>query len=251
MAANTVDTKSKATLPRSPPASPASPASSPAVAAARVGEVGGGGVKVSLATEDDIPELIALFWEAFSGPGEATFPHTDNGRTWLERGFRNFLGGPSYYRPESRVAVVRNANGRPLSFAIVHIVKPGQSGVVGSSWKRRWGTPDEFPDLSEERLAHFFEPLARAHHLAVGREGHVYIEFLVTKATARRRGYATALVDWVTRLADDLGYACYLDGGGRGMGMLEDAGFAARDLGHRYGDAPPPCVPMVRPKKSG
>lgn len=66
---------------------------------------------MSLATEDDIPALIAIFWEAFSGPGEATFPHTDGGRAWLERGFRNFLGGPSYYRPESRVPVVRNANG--------------------------------------------------------------------------------------------------------------------------------------------
>ncbi|KAI1161987.1 hypothetical protein F5B18DRAFT_414621 [Nemania serpens] len=250
MAANTDDKKSKPTLPRSPPASPVSP--SPATA--RVGEVGGGGgggAGVSLATEDDIPALIAIFWEAFSGPGEATFPHTDGGRAWLERGFRNFLGGPSYYRPESRVPVVRNANGRPLSFAIVHIVKPGQAGVVGSSWKRRWGAPDDLPGLSEERLAAFFEPLARAHHLAVGREGHVYIEFLMTKATARRRGYATALVDWAAGLADERGYACYLDGGGRGMGMLEAAGFAARDLGHRYGegDGPPPCAPMVRPRK--
>lgn len=77
------------------------------------------------------------------------------------------------------------------------------------------------------------------------------IEFLMTKATARRRGYATALVDWAAGLADERGYACYLDGGGRGMGMLEAAGFAARDLGHRYGegDGPPPCAPMVRPRK--
>lgn len=65
------------------------------------------------------------------------------------------------------------STGRPLSFAIVHIVKPGQAGVVGSSWKRRWSCPDDLPGLSEERLAGFFEPLARAHHLAIGREGHV------------------------------------------------------------------------------
>lgn len=120
MATNTRDKKGKTALPRSPPASPASPP--PPAAAARIGEMGevggggGGGIKVSLATPDDIPELIAIFWEAFSGPGESTFPHTDDGRAWLERGFRNFLGGPSYYRPESKVPVVRNANGTCAAF---------------------------------------------------------------------------------------------------------------------------------------
>jgi hypothetical protein len=68
--------------------------------------------KVGLATEDDIPELVPIFWEAFSGPAESTFPHTDGGRKWLERSFANFLGSPSYYHPESKMPVVRNANGR-------------------------------------------------------------------------------------------------------------------------------------------
>ncbi|KAI1125263.1 hypothetical protein F5Y10DRAFT_268305 [Nemania abortiva] len=225
-------------------------------------------IKVSLATPNDIPDLITIFWEAFNGPAESTFPHTDGGRTWLQRGFENFLGKPSHYRPESRVPVVRNANGmsnwpklsekktesphttgHPLSFAIAHIVKPGQT-VVGHSWKRRWSSADDLPDVSEERLAGFFERLARAHQLAIGKEGHVYIEFLMTKSTSRHRGYATEIVDWVTKLADDLDYACYIDGGGRGMEMLEHAGFVAQDVERRYGDVPP-CVPMVRPKKQG
>lgn len=66
--------------------------------------------KVSLATTDDIPDLIEIFWEAFSGPGEVLFPHSDGGRKWLQRSFDNFLGQKSYYRPESKVAVVRNLN---------------------------------------------------------------------------------------------------------------------------------------------
>lgn len=69
-------------------------------------------INVSLATPDDIPQLIPIFWEAFSGPGESTFPHTDGGRKWLERSFENFVGKPSQYRPESKVPVVRNANGK-------------------------------------------------------------------------------------------------------------------------------------------
>lgn len=112
MATRTGGNKSKKASLRSPPTSPASPPKSKPTAASKAGEVGGGDIKVSLATPDDIPELIAIFWEAFSGPGETIFPHTDDGRAWLERGLRNFLGGPSYYRPESKVPVVRNAHGK-------------------------------------------------------------------------------------------------------------------------------------------
>lgn len=66
--------------------------------------------KVTLATPDDIPDLVEIFWEAFSGPGEVVFPHTDGGRKWLQRSFENFLSQKSYYKPESKVAVVRNLN---------------------------------------------------------------------------------------------------------------------------------------------
>ncbi|KAI8945533.1 hypothetical protein F4801DRAFT_123867 [Xylaria longipes] len=210
------------------------------------GKAAGVTATVSLATPDDIPDLIRIFWEAFSGPAESTFPQTDGGRMWLERSFQNFLGQQSYYRPETKVPVVRSANGRPVSFAIMHIVKPGQT-VVGSSWKQRWSRGDDLPDVSEERLANFFEPLAKGHHLTVGKQGHVYIELLITKSTWRHKGYATALVGWVTKVADDLGYACYLDGGGRGMGILERAGFVPKDIGHKYIETPP-CVPMLKQK---
>ncbi|KAI0205957.1 hypothetical protein F4808DRAFT_455453 [Astrocystis sublimbata] len=203
---------------------------------------------VSIATVDDIPDLIKIFWEAFRGPAESTFPQTEGGRMWLERSFQNFLGQQSYYRPESRVPIVRGSNGKPVSFAIVHVVKPGQT-VVGSSWKRRWSRGDDLPTVHEDRLASFFEPLAKAHHMGIGREGHVYIEFLITKANQRHKGYATALINWVTKFADDLSFACYLDGGGMGMGILERAGFAQKDLTHKYKDSPPPCAPMLRPKR--
>lgn len=78
-------------------------------------------------------------------------------------------------------------------------------------------------------------------------EPRIDIEFLTTKSSSRHKGYATALVDWVAELADELGCPCYLDGGGRGMGILERVGFVAHDLGSRCSDAPP-CVPMVRRK---
>ncbi|KAI3325748.1 hypothetical protein HD806DRAFT_455987 [Xylariaceae sp. AK1471] len=208
----------------------------------------GASVNVSLATEANIPELILIFWEAFSGAAESTFPHTDDGRKWLERSFANFLGSRSYYHPESRMPIVRNANGKPVSFAIVHIVKPGQS-VVSSSWKQRWSGADDLSGVSEEKLASFFEPLAKAHHLAIGKEGHVFIEFIITKSTSRRKGYASALVSWATKLADDLGYACYLDGGGRGMGICKRAGFVAQDVERRYGGTPPTAL-MLRSKKA-
>ncbi|KAI0150511.1 hypothetical protein GGR57DRAFT_185076 [Xylariaceae sp. FL1272] len=204
--------------------------------------------KVSLATPEDIDALIPIYWEAFSGPAESTFPHTHGGRRWLDRSFKNFLGQQSYYRPECKVPVVRNANGRPVSFAIVHIVKPGQT-VVGSSWKRRWTHAGDLNGVSEEKLAAYFEPMARAHHLVVGKEGHVFIELVVTKVGSRNKGYASALVNWAVKLADELDYGAYLDGGGRGMHICERAGFEVQDIEKRYG-GPPPCAPLFRPRKT-
>ncbi|KAI1505061.1 hypothetical protein F5X99DRAFT_405332 [Biscogniauxia marginata] len=213
---------------------------------------GGGG--------DDIPALVDMVWDAFRGPGESLFPHTARGRAWLERSFEGFLGRPSFYRPESRIAVVRSPNGRPVAFLLAHIVRPGQN-AGGKSWKTRWercgdgdgdGDGDDKGDagVSEERLAAFFEPMARAHQLVLkGKEGHVFIELLITKPSHRLRGHASALVGWAARLADELGYPCYLDGGGgggRGSRICERAGFRAQDVEFRYG-GPPPCVPMLRP----
>ncbi|KAI0000268.1 hypothetical protein F4779DRAFT_148523 [Xylariaceae sp. FL0662B] len=202
---------------------------------------------VSLTTQDDIPELIAIFWEAFSGPGEVLFPHTENGKRWLERSFENLLGKKSFYRPESKVAVVRNLNGRPVALIIVHVVKPGQA-VVGKSWKTRWSPCDDIPGMSEERLAAFFEPLAKAHHMVTGKNGHVFVELIMTKSSYRGRGYATALMTWATKLADELAVPCYLDAGELGMGICDRCGFKVQDIEFKYG-GPPPCKPMLRPRK--
>ncbi|KAI1483634.1 hypothetical protein K445DRAFT_27125 [Daldinia sp. EC12] len=203
--------------------------------------------KVSMANTDDIPDLVEIFWEAFSGPGEVIFPHTDGGRKWLQRSFDNFLGQKSYYRPESKVAVIRNLNSRPVALAIAHIVRPGQN-IAGKSWKTRWSRCEDIPGISEERLAEFFEPLARAHYLVVGKEGHVFIELVMTKSTSRGRGYASALMGWATKLADNLDIPCYLDAGMRGMGICDRCGFKAQDIEMRYG-GPPPCTPMLRSRK--
>ncbi|KAL7619450.1 hypothetical protein AAE478_009989 [Parahypoxylon ruwenzoriense] len=203
--------------------------------------------EVSLANTDDIPDLMEIFWEAFSGPGEVMFPHTEGGRKWLQRSFDNFLGRKSYYRPESKVAVVRNLNGRPVAFIIAHVIKPGQN-IAGQSWKTRWSRGDDTPDISEQKLAEFFEPMARAHSMVTGGEGHVFVELVITKSTSRGRGYASALVGWATKLADDLELLCYLDAGVRGMGICDRCGFEAQDIEMRYG-GPPPCTPMLRSRK--
>ncbi|KAI1080888.1 hypothetical protein F5B20DRAFT_579705 [Whalleya microplaca] len=194
--------------------------------------------KVSLANQDDIPELIEIFWEAFSGPGEILFPHTDNGKKWLQRSFQNLLGRKSFYRPESKVAVVRNLNGKPVALAITHIVRPGQT-IVGKSWMTRWSPCEDIPDMSEERLGAFFEPLAKAHYMVTGKEGHVFIELIMTKSNYRGKGYASALMTWVTKLADDLVVPCYLDAGERGMGICDRCGFRGQDIEFKYGGPPP------------
>ncbi|KAI0595995.1 hypothetical protein F4775DRAFT_594789 [Biscogniauxia sp. FL1348] len=264
----------------SPPSSsshaPTTPPSSPPGTSSSSSPLAGRKAGVTLARADsDVAALIDIFWAAFAGPGEWLFPQTPRGRAWLERSFGGFLGRRSYYRPESRVAVVRGGNGihadlarighigKPVAFLLAHIVRPGQN-AAGKSWKTRWAScdtnsggggdhDDNAAGVSEARLAGFFEPMARAHQLVFGgkKEGHLFIELLITAPSHRHRGHATALLAWAARLADDLGLPAYLDGGGRGMHMCEKEGFQAREVvdvqGHRFGpEKEVPCVPMVR-----
>ncbi|KAI5859807.1 hypothetical protein GGS23DRAFT_599996 [Durotheca rogersii] len=178
--------------------------------------------RVSLATVDDISDLVEIFWEAFSGAGELVFPHTDDGRKWLERSFDNFLRLKSYYKPESKIAV-----------------------------KTRWARCDNTPGVDEDKLAGFFGPLSKAHCLVVGKEGHTartVIELAMAKSTSRGEEYASALVRWATGLADELDIPCYLDAGVRGTGICDQCGFKAQDVESRYG-GPPPCTPMLRPRR--
>lgn len=70
------------------------------------------------------------------------------------------------------VLVTKRSIGKPVALAIAHIVGPGQN-ITGNSWKTRWSRCDDIPGMSEEKLAEFFEPLAKAHHLVAGKEGHV------------------------------------------------------------------------------
>ncbi|KAI1634295.1 hypothetical protein F4809DRAFT_665732 [Biscogniauxia mediterranea] len=216
------------------------------VTLARADSGGGGG-------DDDVAALVDIFWAAFAGPGEWLFPRTPRGRAWLARSFEGFLGRRSYYRPESRVAVVRGGNGKPVAFLLAHIVRPGQN-AVGKSWKTRWASCDGDGgdnSVSEARLAGFFEPMAKAHQLVFGgKEEHLFIEFLITEPSHRHRGHASALLAWAARLADELGLPAYLDGGGRGMHICEKEGFQAHVIdaeGRRFGpEREMPCVPMVR-----
>jgi hypothetical protein len=45
----------------------------------------------------------------------------------------------------------------------------------------------------------------------------------MTKLASRKKGYASALMNWATQLADDLNYPCYLGGGGGGMGVVSNS----------------------------
>ncbi|XXG96046.1 hypothetical protein Hte_002323 [Hypoxylon texense] len=213
-------------------------------------------VIVERATASDIPGIIAVWWDSFSSDFiRRVYPQTPDGRRWLERAFARNLGpapGPGY--PKVECLLVRNpdtafaaSSGLPVAVAVYHIVPAGCDPKL-RSWRARWPAFDDLPDIREDVLAEFFEPMEKTQSYLLKDRGHVYLEALGTMGAHRKRGYATALVKWGNDLADELGVDCYLDASPEGKPLYERNGYIGQDVSAVV--ERPPGVSMVRPRKS-
>ncbi|KAI0839911.1 acyl-CoA N-acyltransferase [Hypoxylon sp. FL0890] len=204
---------------------------------------------VEQATESDIPDLIALWWDAFGGDFiRRIYPQSPDGRRWLERAFaKNFGPTPGPGVPETKCLIVRSPeNNLPAAIAVYRIV-PAGCDPAQCSWRARWPRFDDLPDVREDVVASFFDPMDKTHTYLLGNRGHVYLEVLGTMEAHRKRGYATALIKWGTDLADDLGVECYLDASPDGKPLYEANGYVEQDVSavvnRKEGSS------MVRPRK--
>ncbi|KAI1416679.1 acyl-CoA N-acyltransferase [Hypoxylon sp. FL1857] len=204
---------------------------------------------VEQATESDIPDLIALWWDAFGGDFiRRIYPQTPDGRRWLERAFAKHLGHPPEPgKPETKCLIARSPDtGRPVAIAVYHIV-PAGCDPVQLSWRVRWPRFDDLPDIREDVLAGFFDPMDKTQTYLLGDRSHIHLEALGTMEAHRKRGYATALIKWGTDLADDLGVECYLDASPAGRPLYEAHGYFEQDVSAVVKKQAGPS--MVRPRK--
>ncbi|KAK2606304.1 hypothetical protein QQS21_003235 [Conoideocrella luteorostrata] len=193
-------------------------------------------VKVEPATPGDLSAIVTMYFDAFSpSPLDSVFPPDGAGREYHRLAFAKFLAwegedssAAAGARPQPelqcRVLAIRDSStGAPQSIALLWIA---QSSRGIRDWSQRW--PDALPGMDGDAMVRFYEGMARQHHAAMGEEGHIYLEIIMTHSSARKQGHASALLAYATELADERGVGAYLDADENAMGLYQRHGFVHR-----------------------
>ncbi|RYP12294.1 hypothetical protein DL765_007405 [Monosporascus sp. GIB2] len=205
--------------------------------------------KVEAATESDIPHIVDIYYEAFTGERVRTvFPDTEGGRKWVAQAFKQYIGGASSVKGlETRMLVTRDPRGVPVAFAIYRIWQAG-SDPAARTWRARWPLADGYPDMKNEILDWFFGPTDKSRDFLLGDRAHIHLEALGVLPTHQKQGYGGALVRWGTELADELGVECFLNASPAGRPLYVASGYIDQDVSDVMD--PPTAVPMLRSAKS-
>ncbi|KAI0169282.1 acyl-CoA N-acyltransferase [Hypoxylon sp. FL1284] len=210
---------------------------------------------VERATAADIPDLIRVWGDSFNSEFiRRIFPQTEDGRRWLERFFTRNLeeaaaapGPEQRRRPKVEALFVRSPeSGMPVAMAVYHVVPAGCDPAL-LTWRARWPAFDDLPDISEDAVAGFFEPMEKTQNYLLGDRARVFLEALGTVEAHQKKGYGTALVQWGNALADELGVECYLDASPDGKPLYEKHGYVPQDVSAILEKQA--AVSMLRPRK--
>ncbi|KAJ6783276.1 hypothetical protein PWT90_06154 [Aphanocladium album] len=153
--------------------------------------------KVETAVAADAPALGAMQLNAFD---DAFFddmffePYTV--AAWagfIERAGRRTSGGP-------RVGVIRDEDGNVKAGCLLHIA-PDEDAVAElyGPWQDAWGTA--LPYMNKDKMDAFFADLKTQHKSTMGSVPHI----------SRGRGYGLALLEYVSKIADELQLPLYLN----------------------------------------
>lgn len=156
--------------------------------------------------------------------------------------------------------------GEPAASALIWIIRPEDNGTW--SWRKRW--PAVNAAQKDELVDQFFTEMATQHEHIMGRDAHIctsiptrnhltlasYLHFdtmlirqdfelIVTDPAYQRRGFALALLQRASQIADEMGYRMYLDAEKDVVPLYKSVGYVANeDVEHTSF-----MVPMVRPAK--
>ncbi|KAL2883314.1 hypothetical protein SGCOL_000993 [Colletotrichum sp. CLE4] len=199
-------------------------------------------VSVEPARLEDAPAIAEIFLKSFNSDFFQTmFPQNEYGRAYMTNAYRHFMFSKEHGSQEGQVAVVRNEKGEPVATTLIWIIRPEDNGTW--SWRKRW--PPANAGQKDELLDEFFSDMASQHERVMGNSPHVYFELIFTDPAYLRRGYAQALLQRGTEIADQLGYPMYLDAEEYIVHLYSQAGFSIMtDVGQSS-----QMIPMMRPAK--
>ncbi|KAH8886546.1 hypothetical protein GQ53DRAFT_750557 [Thozetella sp. PMI_491] len=201
----------------------------------------------SYATPEDVPGLTNLLLGLLTGPRfQHIFPEAQGTQDFVRTIYDCSVNPPpagSQPWQDRKVVVVRDDDGKILSSIVYYICRPEDKGFW--LWKKRFPPPTPEMGLDEGVLDQLFGNAENFSAKYMGEEPHIYVEFAVTQADHRRKGYMGMLLDMGNQLADDMDYPMFLLSSAMGK-----AGYLRREYEIlEGGDGPGPC-PMIRKRKS-
>jgi hypothetical protein len=126
---------------------------------------------LSVATEADIPGLIAVWNSAFWQPAvQAVFPDTPTGREWRCKSFERSMNTPSQQCTHMMVTDdSEEGKGKIVAFGRWFRYDEGE---FETDWRLRW-VPELPEDMKVEMVGDvFFDPMARQHSAVMGQRPH-------------------------------------------------------------------------------
>ncbi|KAE8349834.1 acyl-CoA N-acyltransferase [Aspergillus coremiiformis] len=189
-------------------------------------------LRLELATTEDIPEIIDLWYNAFNTPSIlAMWPDTPGVRQWWDKANRDAM----LYQPQEKYLKVVDTNtGRIAAYARWSLQSAEDRGPRFPPWHS---------DMDPHRNTEFLDHLESNRARVVGGKKNFYLDMLATHTDSRRMGAARMLLDWGCRRADQEGVLVYVDASADGRPVYEKFGFVDRSDGQH---AAANVLPLVR-----
>ncbi|KAJ6111518.1 hypothetical protein N7523_007579 [Penicillium sp. IBT 18751x] len=172
------------------------------------------------ATQEDVPALTTLWYEAFTDPAARhIWPDTPGVRQWWDDANREDMSERPF---QHYVKVIdpksKDANGRPriVAYAKWDLSMPDERGRRFPPWHE---------DMDKQDCDDFVAKLEGNRQRCFGDTKNYYLDMLGTHPDYRKRGAGSMLVKYGCDLADEHGVGAYVDASKAGAPLYAKFGF--------------------------
>ncbi|KAI8657972.1 N-acetyltransferase domain-containing protein [Fusarium keratoplasticum] len=177
-------------------------------------------LRLELATPEDIPAMVDLWFEAFKDPDmQRLWPGTPGVRKWWhDANYHDIINKPlaRYVKVVDPDTLDTQGRSRIAAYAKWDTAMPEERG-------RRY--PPWHDDMPGEECQAFFQREEDERKRVMGDYKHYYLDTLATHPDYQRRGAGSMLMKWGCDLADKNGVGAYVDASKAGAPLYERFGF--------------------------